>query len=301
LIRLLSCLSIALAASLPSLAEDEGALKLYRKAVRNMNSSEGYHLESKIDVDMGGTSMPGGSVEGVIRNPDFGHFKVDLAGNALDLFKEGDCIALMNPQTGQWESQAGNQTLDFFVRIFNLGALLDQFAESVEEAEFGDPEDIGKLECRTVDFGVPQKTLKSLISGNGKDSLGVSAENAKMALRAWIDRKKSLPRRIRIVIDVELKGLPGAGEGEDWEEWEEDEKKDEKKDEKTEGEKDGGEAEGEEEIPPMKISITVTAGIKKYGQELDVEVPKEARKVLDAQKTEKSGPKDPESGKKDEE
>jgi hypothetical protein len=285
--------------ALPLLAEEANddnvsPLKTYGKAVKAMNKSEGYHLETKIDVDMGGASMPGGSVEGTIRNPDFGHFKLDIAGNALDVFKEGDCVALLNPQTGKWEGQAANQTLDFFIKIFNLGKLMDDLREGAEKAEFGEPEDLGKRECRVVGFGVPKKTLEGLLKGDGKGSLGVSAENAKMNVRTWIDRKEGLPRKIEIVIDVELKGLPGADDSgqDDWEDWDEekDGKKDEKKDEKKVEKTDDGEEEGEDEVPPMKIAITVTASIKKYGQDLDVEVPAAARKVLDSQKKTETEP-----------
>ncbi|KAF0242570.1 MAG: hypothetical protein FD180_3838 [Planctomycetota bacterium] len=288
--------------ALPVQAEDANddsasALKAYTRAVKNMNKSDGYHLDTKIDVDMGGAVMPGGSVEGTIRNPDFGHFKLDIAGNALDVFKEGDAVALLNPQTGKWEGQSSNQTLDFFIKIFNLGKLMDDLRDGAVKAEFGDPEDLGKRECRIVGFGVSKATLKKLIQGNGKDSLGVSADNATMNVRTWIDRKEGLPRKIAIVIDVELKGLPGADEGtkDDWEDW--DEEKDGKKDgKKDDGAKepapkdDGEEDEGEPEIPPMKIAITVTASIKKYGQDLDVEVPAAARKVLDAQKKTETEP-----------
>lgn len=284
-------------------AEDEDALKTYGKAVKSMNKSDGYHLDTKIDVDMGGSSMPGGSVEGVIRNPDFGHFKLDIAGNALDVFKEGDAVALLNPQSGKWEGQSSNQTLDFFIKIFNLGTLMDDLHDGAEKAEFGDPEDLGKRECRTVTFGVPKKTLEKLIKGDGSGSLGVSPENAKMKVKTWIDRKEGLPRKIEIVIDVELKGLPGAdGGGDDFEDWEDEKDADGKKHEKDEDGKkhaDGEEKkeEGEDEIPPMKIAITVTATIKKYGQELDVEVPAAARKVLDSQKKTESEPAKEEDGK----
>ncbi len=72
--------------------EQDKALDSFSKAVKNMNESEGYHLDTKIEVDMGGSSMPGGTVEGIVRNPEFQHFKVDIAGNALDIFKEGDRI-----------------------------------------------------------------------------------------------------------------------------------------------------------------------------------------------------------------
>ncbi|MEK7466104.1 MAG: hypothetical protein AAB074_01705 [Planctomycetota bacterium] len=283
--------------ALPLLAEDSNddgasALKAYGRSVKAMNKSEGYHLDTKIDVDMGGAVMPGGSVEGVIRNPDFGHFKLDIAGNALDVFKEGDCVALLNPQTGKWEGQAGNQTLDFFIKIFNLGKLMDDLREGAVKAEFGEAEELGKRECRTVVFGVPKKTLEGLLKGDGKGSLGVSAENAKMKVRTWIDKKEGLPRKIEIVIDVELKGLPGADDGtkDDWEDWDEEkdgEKKDEKKDDGANA--DEGD-EGEEEVPPMTIAITVTASIKKYGQDLEVEIPAAARKVLDSQKKTKTEP-----------
>ncbi|MCE9583260.1 MAG: hypothetical protein K8T20_12285 [Planctomycetes bacterium] len=288
----------------PAFAEDgdqtpDTAIKSYARAVKNMNKTDGYHLETKIDVDMGGSSMPGGSVEGTIKNPDLGHFKVDIAGNALDLYKDGECVALKNPQTGKWEGQAGNQTLDFFIRIFNLGTLMDDLKDGAVKAEFGDSEELGKRECRTVEFGVPKKTLEKLIKGDGKGSLGVSPENAKMKVKTWIDKKDNLPRKITIVIDVELKGLPGANDGgEDWEDWDEEKdgpKKDGKKKEEgakgDEGKKPAKDDDGDDEIPPMKIAITVTATIKKYGQELEIEVPEAARKVLDAQKkNEESGP-----------
>jgi len=282
--------------------EDESPLKAYSRAVKNMNKSEGYHLETTINVDMGGTSMPGGSVEGVIKNPDFGHFKLDIAGNALDLFKEGDKVALLNPQSGKWEGQAGNQTLDFFIKIFNLGALMTDLKDGAEKVEFGDPEDVGKRECRVVSFVVPKATLAKLIKGNGKGSLGVSPDNAKMKIKTWIDQKDNLPRKIEIVIDVELKGLPGADDGgkEDWE-GEDGKKKDEKKKDepkKEEPKKDGDEGDGgDEEVPPMQITITVEAMIKNYGKDLDVEVPAGARKVLDSQDKPKETPTEPGEGK----
>lgn len=255
-----------------------------------MNESEGYHLDTKIEVDMGGSSMPGGTVEGIVRNPEFQHFKVDIAGNALDIFKEGDRIAYLNPQTGKWEGQTGNQTLDFFVKIFNLGALLGQLRESADDAEFGKSDSVGKRSCRVVEFGVPKKALEKLMEGSGNGAnLGVSPENAKMRVKTWVDKKEGLPRRIQIIIDVEMKGLPGApGKDEEWEDWEEDEEEEgEEGKKKPKKEKD----EDEEEIPAMQIAITVTAGIKKYGEELEVAVPKDARKVLDSQKKEESGPR----------
>lgn len=268
--------------------EKEKALEYFAKAVKNMNESEGYHLDTKIDVDMGGSSMPGGTVEGLVRNPEFQYFKVDIAGNALDIFKEGDRIAYLNPQTGKWEGQTGNQTLDFFVKIFNLGSLLGQLRESADDAEFGKSDSVGKRSCRVVEFGVPKKALEKLMEGTGKGTnLGVSPENAKMRVKTWIDKKEGLPRRIQITIDVEMKGLPGApGKDEEWEDWEEDEEEGEEGKKKPK-EKD----EDEEEIPPMQIAITVTAGIKNYGTDLEVKVPKDAQKVLDSQKKEESGPR----------
>lgn len=291
--------TLALALTAPARAEEaDKALDTYAGAVKAMNASEGYHLDSKIDVDMAGSSMEGGSVEGVIRNPDFGHFKVSLAGNALELFKSGDRVAMLNPQTGKWEKQAGNQTLDFFIRIFNLGTLLDGFKTSAEEVEFGKNDDIGKRECRTVEFVVPKAALTKLLEGTGQKSMGISPENATMRVKAWIDRKENLPRKIRIVIDVELKGLPGAPDGGDSEEWGDDGEGEEEGEKGPEGEKEpkkenAGDGEGEQEVPPMKITITVTASIKNYGRELDVEVPEAAQKVLDEQKKDEptEGPK----------
>lgn len=283
--------------ALPAFAGDgdegDSPLKTYTKAVRNMNKSDGYHLDTKIDVDMGGSSMPGGSVEGVIRNPDFGHFKLDIAGNALEVFKQGEAVAMLNPQTGKWEASAANQTLDFFIKIFNLGNLLDELRQGAEKIEYGDAEDLGKRECRTVTFAVPKKTLESLMKGDGSGSLGVTSDNATMTVKAWIDRKENLPRKIAITIDVELKGLPGAGDGtdEEFEDWEDEKDGDgKKKPEKDEDGKMHEKEEGEDEIPPMKIAITVTASIKKYGKELDVEVPEAAKKVLEGQKKTETEP-----------
>lgn len=311
MLRLAPIAALASLLALPSLAEDapDDPAKVYGAAVKNMAASEGFHLETKIDVEMGDTSMPGGSVEGVIRNPDSGHFKLDIAGNALDLFKEGEHVALLNPQTGKWEGQANNQTLDFLIHIFNLGTLLAELRDGAQNVAFGDPEDVGKRECRTVMFEVPKATLAKLIKGNGKGSLGVSPENAKMRVKTWIDNKDSLPRKIQIVIDVELKGLPGADgdnqdEWEDWEEGKDGKKKDEKKEEpkadggdkKAEGGDEGDE--GDSEVPPMKITITVDASIKNYGKDLDVEMPAGARKVLDEQKKKKTTPTEPGEEKK---
>jgi len=275
----------ALALALPAAAQDEnGALKAYDRAVRNMNESAGYHVESKIGFEMGGAPMEGGSVEGVIVNPGFGHFKVTIAGNTIELFKEKDAVAIHNPQSGKWEEQSTNQTLDFFVKIFNLGELLEQLQGDAQKAEFGETEEIGKRECRTVEFGVAQATLKTLMEGKAQAGLGVTPENTTMTVKAWLDKKEKLPRQIRIVIDVELKGLPGAPDGEEWEDWEEE---DDAKKEEGEGKKEEDE---EDEIPPMKVAITVTAQIRNYGEDLKVNVPPAARKVLDAQKKTETEP-----------
>jgi hypothetical protein len=289
-----ACAALLAFLAVPALAEDaEKPMDLFGRAVKNMNAADGYHLDAKIDVDMGGESMAGGSVDATVRNPDFAFFKIEIAGNALDVVKEEDRIAFLNPSTGKWEANTGNQTLDFFVKIFNLGSLLTQLRDTAADAEFGKEDNVGKRECRVVSFRVPKKSLEKLIaSTESGSSLGVSAENAKMKLKTWIDKKEELPRRIQIVIDVEMSGLPGAPGEEEWGEgWEEEGGK-----KKEEGKKEGGDEE-EEEVPPMKIGITVTSGIKNYDEDLEPDVPKEAKKVLEAQKTEKSGPEK----KKDEE
>ena len=232
--------------------------KLFESAVKKMEELAGYHLVTRIDVNPGEEPV-NIKMSGLYRRPDFMYMKIEgLGGKApTEAFFKGDKSAVRVAFRKVWSTaeQAGLQLTTR--RMWKPDEILERARKYAKGARAAEPETIRDVPCAVLEIAIAVEAVPELMEKfDVSEDVGLDMETVKMSTRTWIGKEDGLIHRFEFRLDGMASGFPEEEGAE--EESEEDE-------------------EDTEEVP---VSVHFVSDFSKFGKELDVAVPEEAKSLL---------------------
>lgn len=266
----LSAVSVCLLV-FPLVPQEQGALSpegTYRKAIEKIQQQDGYHLSLQMRLLMGEGAEPiKVRSKGTWKKPDFTYMVTEgLGGFTTEYYQKGDRVAQKNPATGEWEEMEGGVP-GFGRNLQDPVSLLKVFEADIQESKFGKDRTLrGKL-CKTISVKPKPSTLQKLTEAFGTPA-GLDIQNAKMKVTIALGKEDLLVHQIRADVEIEIPGM-GVPPGD-------------LTDDDLFGDEEGeGEGDDPEEFPPMKVKLSLTINIFDYNKNLNAEIPKEVKALLE--------------------
>lgn len=260
--RLLIAISVLLGTCCEAGSEEVKESPLFAEAVKKMEGLSGYHLVTRIDVNPGEEPI-NIKMAGFYRKPDFMYLRIEgLGGKApTEAYFKGEKSAVRDAFKKTWTTaeQAGLQLTAR--RMWKPDEILDRALEYSKATKTLEPETVRDIPCVVLEIVIGVEAVPELMEKfDIPDDIGLDMETIKMATRTWIGKDDGLIHRFEFKLDGMATGFP--------------------EDEDAEENLEEGETE-EEEIEEVPVSVYFVSDFMKFGQNLDTEIPDEAKKLLE--------------------
>jgi hypothetical protein len=246
-------------------SEEAKEVQLFSDAVNKMEGLSGYHIVTRIDVDPGEEPV-NIKMAGFYRKPDFMYLRIEgLGGKApTEAYFSGEKSAVRDAFKKIWSTaeQAGLQLTAR--RMWKPDEILERALKHGKAAKTLDAETIRGTQCIVLEIAIAVEAVPELM---GKfdipNDIGLDMESVKMTTRTWIGKDDGMIHRFEFKLNGMASGFP------------EDENAEEESDEE------------EEEIENVPVSVYFVSDFTKFGMDLNVEIPEEAKALLEVKDEDK--------------